>query len=204
MPKYTDNLKELENASQILKSVELHEPLQKFASKKLHPLKLRVLTTLQEQFAKRLQAILLEPEPTEAFYKLCYLYSQALPEQRVAIRRRWDFNRMWELPDQTTLACNLPEERSCEERIRASLIFASLMNDYDYRDVLWLLAPIYHSALKSGINADFLFDEISNISSPIAASLIHSFLKRNPNSKSLSACGLKEVPTIQGVKIIPC
>ncbi len=202
MPKYTDNLKELEKAAQQIKSVELRDPLQKFARIKLHPLKLRHLTTLQVQFDERLKAILFEPEPTEAFYKLCYLYSQALTEQRVEIRKRWDFNKTWELPDQTTLACNLPEDRSSEERIRASLIYTSLMNDYDYRDVLTWLAPIYHSAMISGINADLLFKEISNISSPIAASLIHSFINRDPNSKSLSAWCLEEEPTVQGVKII--
>jgi hypothetical protein len=201
MPNYTDSLKELGKATQKIKPAKLREPLQKFARKKLHPLMLRTLTSLQEQFKERLQAILLEQEPKEAFYNLCYLYSEALPEQRFEIRKRWDFNRTWELPDQTTLACDLPEDRSSEERIRASLIYTSLMNDYDYRDVLVWLAPIYHSALKSGINAESLFKEISDISSPIAASLIHSFINRPPNSKSLSAWCLEEDLTAQGVRI---
>jgi hypothetical protein len=204
MSKSHNDLKELERVAKSIKSVELRQPLQKFTKQKFHPLKLRAITAIQEQFDKQLETILLEPEPKEAFYKLCDLYARVLPQQRSEIRKQWNFNRAWEIPDQTTLACNLPKDRSCEERIRASLIYASLMNHDDYRDVLIWLALIYHSALKSGINAVVLFKEIADISSPIAASLIHSFINRDPNEKSLSAWCLAEEPSVRAVRFIPC
>jgi hypothetical protein len=78
------------------------------------------------------------------------------------------------------------------------------MNHDDYRDVLIWLALIYHSALKSGINAVVLFKEIADISSPIAAWLIHSFINRDPNEKSLSAWCLAEEPSVRAVRFIPC
>jgi hypothetical protein len=201
MLQHTDYLQFIEKAARHIVSAKFPAPLSKFTESKLHSLKLRLVTPLQKQFDVRLKAILCEPDPEESFYQLCDLYSQGLPERRVEIQKRWDFNRTWKLPDQTTLACNLSNDRSCEDRIRVSLIYASLMNQSDYRDLLMWLAPIYHSALQCGINADDLLKDISNISSPVAASLIHGFINRTADEKSLAAWGLKAESTAQGVKI---
>jgi hypothetical protein len=203
MLQYTDYLTFIEKAAGQIVSGELLAPLSKFSEQKRYPLKMRMITPIQEQFDERLKTILLEVEPEEAFYQLCELYCQVLPEQRAGIQKCWDFNRTWELPDQTTLACTITKKHSSEERIRASLIYASLMNWHDYRDTLLWLAPIYHSALQSAIQADILFRDIANISSPVAASAIHSFIHRASNDKSLAAWGLEEELIAQGVKIRP-
>ena len=202
MQEYSDFITGLEGLAHLANSVNSLKPIPTFLLKKRAIIKLRALTQTQRQFRSLLQEVILEPGPEEAFYDLCDLYAKALPEQRKEIRDNWDYKRVWQLPDQTTLACDIDTEHSPEERIRASLIYTSLMKTDDYRDMLIWLAPIYHSARLAGMDAEAVIREVSDILSPVAASLMDSFINRRAEGKSLGAWCLREVVTDNGTKLI--
>jgi len=156
----------------------------------------------QDMFEDQLRKIFEEADPKEAFYKLYDLYVSADGEQREDIRKQWPFNRRWKLPDQTQLACVASGERSCEERIRASLAYDSIENfQEDWRENLTSMCRIYHSAILAGMDPDGLFREIAALSSARGASMIIGFLERNEKDRSLEAHGYIEFPSPEGVRI---
>ena len=197
----SDYIEALEKAATLFKASNIREPLRKFANHN-YSLKLRAVSRDFEGFAERLQAILKERDRKEAFYKLASLYASAAAEDRKEIRYGWDFHRDWLLPDQNSLACQIPDEKPCEERIRASLIYYSI-HDFrdDWRDS-WLALPlIYHSAIHVGLNADSLFREVAALSGALAAQRMIEFIQRKASERSLAACKLAEVRTPQGVRL---
>jgi len=154
----------------------------------------------QTEFDTRIKKTLGHEDPKAAFSYLARLFSSATPDQRDAIRQGWDFNRSWRLPDSRTLACRIPGEPSCEERIRISLIYNAI-EDFrmDWRDNLVALCVSYHSALAVGLNADALFEEIAGLSSTRGADMIRSFVCREPELKSLAAFGWEKVDSLDEV-----
>ena len=160
------------------------------------------MTMNADQFQQQLNQILKDPDPMEAYYKLSDLYCSAHDSQREAIRQKWDFKRSWRLPDQNTFACQIPGERTCEQRILASLIYNSIEDcRFDWRDNLVSLCQIYHSTIHAGMNPDVLFREVARLSSPETSETIIGFIERTDEDKSLEAFDLKEVTTEEGVRI---
>jgi len=197
----SDYIEALEKAATIFNASTVREPLQRF-SRQTHFLKLRALSPDLIGFQEQLQNILAEPDRKHAFYNLASLYASVTAAQRKEIRNGWDFRRDWLLADQNSLACQIPGEKPCEERIRASLIYYSI-HDFrdDWRDS-WLALPlIYYSAVYAGLNADSLFREVAAISGVSAAQCMIEFIQRKASDKSLAACKLVEVLTAQGVRL---
>lgn len=197
----SDYIEALEKAAILLNASNIRKPLRKFIGQ-TYVLKLRALSTDFTGFPEQLQTLLTEPDRKEAFYKLASLYASVAAEERREIRYGWDFHCDWLVPDQNCLACRIPGEKSCEERIRTSLIYYSI-HDFrdDWRDS-WLALPlIYHGAIDVGLNADSLFREIAALSGALAAQCMIEFIQRNSSEKSLQACKLVEVQTPQGVRL---
>jgi hypothetical protein len=131
----------------------------------------------------------------EAFYMLVDYYSSASDIERENIRNSLDLNKKWIYPKPETLAISLPGERSCEERIRASLIFDSI-EEYkvpDFRETLIGFCLTYHCAKEIGLDHKKLFEEVAKISSPNFAKELKRFIDRSDEDKSLEAFGLKRI-----------
>ena len=142
-----------------------------------------------------LNEILNLPDRHEAFYMLADYYSSTSDNERENIRKSWDFNKEWIYPNYKTLAVSLPGERTCEERIRASLIFDSI-GEYkapDFRETLIGFCLIYHSAIEIGLDPKKLFEEVAQISSPNFAIELKRFIDRSEEDKALEAFGLKRI-----------
>lgn len=136
----------------------------------------------------------------EAFYMLVEYYKSASDNERESIRDSWDFNREWTFPDQEVLAIDLPNERSCEERIQASLILDSITEDFriDSRDTLVGFCPIYHSAIEVGLAPEKLFAEVAEISCSEFALLLQEFISRPDEGKSMKAFGWERIVESDG------
>ncbi len=155
-----------------------------------------------EEFEEQLALVLREPNPKEAFYGLRGLYYLADDKQRQIIRDGWDFNRRWIFPDQSTLACRIVAERDCEERIRMSLVYHSIENcRLDWRDNMRDLCRIYLSAIRAGIDADSLFQEVAALSSPHTSKVMMMVMNRDDDGKRLDASLFREVHSSEGVRI---
>jgi hypothetical protein len=132
----------------------------------------------------------------EAFYMLVDYYISASDDERERLRKTWDYSKKWIYPNIETLAVDLPGERSCEERIRASLILNSILEEYykrDMRDCLVLLCVKYHIAIEIGLDPRKLFEEVAKISSKEFAIELRDFIERPDADKALEAFGWKRV-----------
>lgn len=155
---------------------------------------------MDDAFLERLTPILDDEDRERAFFDLCALYRQATGVQREAIRSRWDFGRAWRIPADSTLLCALPGARPPVERLQAVLLYHSIEGGaIDWRDTLVALCVIYHSALRLGLDAGALFEEVAALSAPTTARLLREFLARPPELRSLAAFGWEEVTTPHGV-----
>ena len=98
------------------------------------------------------------------------------------------------------------EQKSCRERIEASLIYDSLENFKieDINDKLIGLAVIYHSCIEAGLDPKYEFEYIASLSSYKFAKFLRDFIKRSPKDKSLKAFFLKSQRNINHeVEIFP-
>jgi hypothetical protein len=73
----------------------------------------------------------------------------------------------------------------------------------DFRDILWALGVLYHSAKRIGDNPDILLRNAAAISEPNVSELILGFIRRSPTDKNLqSSWGYDEVQTANGIGLI--
>ncbi len=129
-----------------------------------------------------------------AFIALTKYYEQANSKEREGIRKEWDFGKKWKYPNQSTLANELNDALSSEERIKASLIYDSIEDfKYDGRENLVGLCIAYHSALEANLDPKLLFEDVAKISSDRVAVFIRQFLSRTDEDRSLKAFLLKKV-----------
>jgi hypothetical protein len=152
-----------------------------------------------EEYNQQIHHILQVESPKEAFFKLCDLYLIASAQQRKEIRQNYFFERDWEAPAARTLAANIPGEPDREERIRASLILLSFVEEADFRDGLVNAAVIWNSLKDIGKDADGWFRYFADMSSAGAASVMNNFLKRSEGDKDLSKWGLEREITEHGI-----
>jgi hypothetical protein len=146
-----------------------------------------------------LQAILDHSDRREAFYMLTEFYAQTIESEREHIRAQWDFGRSWIYPHSHLLACKIPEERPCHERIRAFLIYCSIADmAVDYRDWIYYFIVVYHSAIAVGIDPVALFDSVASISSASTAESMRNFVNRTPENLDLDNFFLKRIEKSDG------
>lgn len=73
----------------------------------------------------------------------------------------------------------------------------------DFRDILWALGVLYHSAKRTGDDPDLLLRNAAVISEPNVSELILGFIRRSPADKDLQASwGYDEVQTANGIGLI--
>lgn len=140
------------------------------------------------------------------FFRLALYYKQVSSDEREQIRKDWDYNVEWDYPNPRRLACSVNEQKSCRERIEASLIYDSLENFKieDINDKLIGLAVIYHSCIEAGLDPKYEFEYIASLSSYKFAKFLRDFIKRSPKDKSLKAFFLKSQRNINHeVEIFP-
>jgi hypothetical protein len=104
-----------------------------------------------------------------------------------------------DVDDPPRSAILLNDSYPSEQRLRACLISLSLVPSEDYRDALMVNCPFYHCAVHLGIDPQLLFEEIAAISNESIAPLLRRFWQRSEADRSLSAFGLQEERTPEGV-----
>jgi hypothetical protein len=156
-----------------------------------------------QQFLERLCAITNEEDRRRAFSQLCRLYgSEATAEQRDFIRGQWDFGCRWHIPRDDTLTIAAADPVPARGRVREALLYHSIENArVDYRDNLMSICPIYHSAVRLGLDAEGLFSEVAALSAPEMADLLRGWLRRQPENQSLGAFGQRETLVPEGARI---
>jgi hypothetical protein len=126
---------------------------------------------------------------SEAYLRLAVLYQNGTSEFRELVRGTWDFGAKWDYPDQRRLACRKNERHSCEERIRATLIYDAI-EDFkreEIREKLIAWAVVYHSCRAAGIEPEDVFSQAAKISSPQTAQAMLAFIRRAEADKSMEA-----------------
>jgi hypothetical protein len=156
-----------------------------------------------ERFLQQLCEIVAGEDPRRAFSQLCSLYrSKATAEQREFIRGQWDFGRRWQIPRDDTLTIEAADPIPPRERIREALLYHSIENArHDFRDNLMSICPIYHSAVRLGLDPETLFGDVAALSAREMADLLLGWLRRNPRDQGLRAFAYREVITPEGYRI---
>ena len=115
--------------------------------------------------------LLKRDDRANAFFDLVDLYVKGPDSIRRQIRQGWDFNVEWKYPNSARLACSRGEKRSCQERLKASLVYYSI-EDCRFgrsRENLIAFAAIYHSCVLAGVDPVSLFESVSAMSSDTTA-----------------------------------
>jgi len=138
-----------------------------------------------------------------AFLRLEEFYRLADAGQRAAIRKGWPFERRWAVPgldysdmDRVIFAPLVGHDADgldAQERIEARLVCHAINgSEHNVREILMDLCFCYHAGLRAGLDAFSLFETAAAISDAETSCLIHSFLRRKPEDKSLWAFGVRE------------
>jgi hypothetical protein len=153
-------------------------------------------------FDARLTALLASHSSETDFAALCALYRAADSAQRGRLRASvpptFGYGN-WAMPDRYALATQEVPLAVATNRLRDLLTWSAAFPSDDFRDDLVALAPLYHSAVRLGLDPYALFDEAASMAgTPEAAALIRGFPRRQPEDKSLAAFLLTETPTPEG------
>jgi len=130
----------------------------------------------------------------EAFLLLAEQYINGESEFRDFVRDGWDFGVQWEFPNPSSLACQKHEKRTCEEKIKASLVYEVIASrgGQDARDNLVAWAVIYQSCCLAGIDPNGIFKEVAQVSPDDLKLRLNAFITRKSEDKSLEAFMLKK------------
>jgi hypothetical protein len=81
-------------------------------------------------------------------------------------------------------------------------LVALIIENYstDWRDVIIRMAPLYHAAVRIGVDAEELFDEAASYSENEVAGNLSAFPRRSPENRSLQAFGYKAVVEPDGIR----
>lgn len=141
-----------------------------------------------------IDSILSMADREEAFLLLAERYASEGSELRSFVREGWDFDVQWEFPNPSRLACRKHEKSSCEERIKASLVYEVITSstDADVRDNLVAWAVIYQSCCFAGIDPDATFKQVARLAPDDFARRLNAFIARQPEDKSLEAFMLQK------------
>lgn len=154
------------------------------------------------QFLARLEALRRAPASAGDFHALCELFRAGSASQRDSLRRLVHLrDERWYPPSAWTLADGSPQSQPPAERVRDALTWHAIEGgEFDYRDNLMVIVLIYHSALRLGLDAVALFDEVAAMAPPRLAGEIAGFPRREPSHRSLEAFDYREVPMPGGVR----
>ena len=149
----------------------------------------------------KLDEILTLDDRLQAFYHVVDYYLTVSQAGRERVREGWDFKTKWLYPNQYTLAIRISDDKTCEERINASLVYYSLSDmQGDVRDNLIGLALIYHSALEVGMDVNKLFMHVIEKSSEKTSSILTGFINREDKDLSLGSFRLEKHKVDNGIK----
>ena len=150
---------------------------------------------------KELEKIIKMEDRLEAFMELASLFESCDPQQRIWISEQWDFNAIWDYPNQFCLAQSLKNQRNSVERIRASLLYDAIQGDEtDIRERTLGFCLIYQSAKEVGLDPSKLFSEIAFLARGKTSEQIISFSKRDEKDKSINSFCLKRIIESKGVR----
>lgn len=145
----------------------------------------------------KLEDILSMADRAEAYYRLVEYFVSCSDAERHRIRNTWDFGREWVYPGMNTLVHVDPNQRSCYERIRASLTYYAIVNfeldKEDFRQDFMGIAIYYHALREIGHDPAILFEETAQMACPDIARLLRRFITEKEENKSLDYFGIKKI-----------
>lgn len=140
-----------------------------------------------------------------ALRELCRAFAEADEESRTSMRESIsidEFNTLLMFSNRAAIFAM--REQDIDWVVNGLTAVAMVEQERtDFRDILWALGVLYHSAKKFGDNPDILLRNAAAISEPNVSELILGFIRRSPSDKILqSAWGYDEVQTANGIGLI--
>lgn len=151
---------------------------------------------------------LINPKPNEldsALAELSRRYAQSDGPTRAQMRRSTSMEEFYRLLDFATRAAVFGLRERNAARLADGLSAVAMVEQerVDYRDILWTLATLHHSAARIGASPEKLFGDAATLAEPGTAKLIRDFLSRPADEKNLrDSWGRDEVETEGGVGFI--
>lgn len=151
---------------------------------------------------------LVNPKPNDfdaALAELSRRYAQSDAPARAEMRRAIEMEQLYTLLKFANRAAVFAlRERSAARLTDGFSAIAMVEQErVDYRDILWALATLHHSAARIGANPEKLFRDAAALAEPETAELILGFLKQPAKDKDLrDAWGRVEVETEAGVGLM--
>lgn len=151
---------------------------------------------------------LIDPVKTSldsALRELCRSFAETAEESRTRMRRSISMEEFYTLIQFSNRAAVFAiREHGVDWVVNGLTAIAMIEQERtDFRDVLWALAVLYHSAKRSGVDPDALLRDAAAISEPGISELIGGFIRRPLADKVLQASwGYDEVTTSNGIGLI--
>jgi len=137
-----------------------------------------------------------QPIPCELDYvigDLVNLYKGFSPTERKAAYSLIEERNSYVLLAFAERMAALGVREKSRERLLDGLLSLIIENySADWRDNLTKLAPLYHSAVKIGVDPQSLFTEAATYGNNEVAEIIRDFPQREQESRSIEAFGYKE------------
>jgi hypothetical protein len=124
---------------------------------------------------------------------LVSLYMKLSPTERETIHSLTKERNSYTLLAFAERMAALGVREKSRERLLEGLLSLIIENyNVDWRDNLTKLAPLYHSAVKIGVDPQGLFTEAAAYGHNEVAEITREFPQREPQNRSLEAFGYKE------------
>lgn len=151
---------------------------------------------------------LIDPAPTSldsALRELCRVFAEGDEESRTRMRESISMDELYTLLMFSKRAAVFAMREQDVDWVVKGLTAVAMIEceRTDFRDILWALGVLYHSAKRIGDNPDLLLRNASTISEPNVSELILGFIRRSPADRNLQASwGYDEVQTANGIGLI--
>lgn len=140
-----------------------------------------------------------------ALFDLCKTYEQCNIEQRLEFRRSISMDEIYTLLTFSKRVAVFGIRSQDKSLVKSGLVAIAMIecDRCDYRDILWALSLLYHSALRVSDSPEQIFFEAAELSEGKVSELITGFLKRDKKEKDLrSSWGYEEVQIDSGIGFI--
>lgn len=145
-----------------------------------------------------------QPIPYELDYvvsDLVNLYKSLSPVEREIVYSLASERNSYTLLAFAERMAALAVREKSRERLLDGLLSLIIENyNADWRDNVTKLAPLYHSAVKIGIDPQSLFTEAASYGNNEVAEVIRDFSQREPEDRSIEAFGYKETYESDGFR----
>src|SRR5262245_52557020 len=145
-----------------------------------------------------------QPIPCELDYvigNLVNLYKGLSPTERETVCSLTGERNSYTLLAFAERMAALGVREKSRERLLDGLLSLIIENyNADWRDNVTKLAPLYHSAMKIGIDPQGLFTEAAYYGRNEVAGIIREFPQREPENRSIEAFGYKEIYELDGFR----